>query len=207
MKKGLFITVEGTDGCGKSTQIALMSEYLKSKGLGVVLTREPGGTRIGEKIREIILDSENTEMGYIPEMLLYASARAQLISELIKPSVINGKNVICDRFVDSSYVYQGFGRGIDLNFVECVNNIALDGIKPDITFFLDIDPEIALKRRIASTGADRIEREKIDFHVKVYQGYKKLSILYPERIRIIDGTKSIEGVFEEIRLWIDRLLA
>jgi dTMP kinase len=206
MNKGLFITVEGTDGSGKTTQIKLMEEYLKSKGYEVVLTREPGGTNIGEKIRSLILDPENTEMGEISEMLLYAAARAQIVSELIKPSLESGKVVICDRFVDSSYVYQGFGRGIDFKIIEDVNRAALDGVTPNITFFMDIRPEIALNRRIASTGADRIEKEKMEFHVRVYSGYKKIAALYPDRIKPIDGNRGVEEIAAEIKGWLNKLL-
>jgi len=206
MRRGLFITVEGTDGSGKSTQIELIKEYMESKGFEVVLTREPGGTRISEKIREIILDVGNSEMSKITEMLLYASARAQLISEVIKPAVEVGKVVICDRFVDSSYVYQGFGRGIIFDIIENVNKAALDGLEPEITFFFDISPEFALARRIASTGADRIEQEKMDFHMRVYEGYKKLAIAYPERIKSIDSNRSVEDIFADVKNWLEKLL-
>ena len=205
MQRGLFITVEGTDGSGKTTQIMLMEAYLKQKGHEVVLTREPGGTRISEKIREIVLDPENDEMGITAEMLLYASARAQLVSQIIRPAIESGKTVICDRFVDSSFVYQGFGRGIDLKTIEEVNKLAIEGIWPDITFFFDIDPEVALRRRIAATTADRIEKEKIEFHKRVYSGYKKLSLLYPERIKMIDSNKSIEEISKEVVQWLSKL--
>lgn len=206
MKKGLFITVEGTDGSGKTTQIGLIEGYLKEKGCDVVLTREPGGTNISEKIRSIILDARNSEMGYITEMMLYASSRAQLVSEVIKPAVESGKIVVCDRFVDSSYVYQGFGRGIDLKIIADINRIALDGAIPDITFFFDISPEVALKRRIDSTGADRIEKEKVDFHMRVYNGYKKLVMLYPERIKPIESCRAIGEIFDDVKYWLDQLL-
>jgi dTMP kinase len=205
MQRGLFITVEGTDGSGKTTQIMLMEAYLKQKGHEVVLTREPGGTRISEKIREIVLDPENDEMGITAEMLLYASARAQLVSQIIRPAIESGKTVICDRFVDSSFVYQGFGRGIDLKTIEEVNKLAIEGIWPDITFFFDIDPEVALRRRIAATTADRIEKEKLEFHKRVYSGYKKLSLLYPERIKMIDSNKSIEEISKEVVQWLSKL--
>ena len=191
MKRGLFITTEGTDGSGKTTQIKLLESYLKDKGFEIVVTREPGGTSIGEKIRSIILDPGNAEMSYITEMMLYASARAQLVNELIKPSLAQGKVVICDRFIDSSYVYQGFGRNIDIEIIEKVNSIALDGILPDITLFFDIDPSIALERRIKSTGADRIEQEKMDFDYKVYEGYKNLVSKYPACIKAIESNRSI----------------
>lgn len=203
MKNGIFITVEGTDGSGKTTQIKLMDEYLRSKGHEVIITREPGGTKINEKIRSIILDPENQEMGMITETLLYASARAQLVSEVIKPALSEGKLVICDRFVDSSYVYQGFGRGLNLKLITEINRVALDGIAPDITFFFDISPDVALKRRIDSTGADRIEKEKMEFHMRVYNGYIKLAMLYPDRIRTIDGKRSVEEIFEDVKGHID----
>lgn len=206
MGNGLFITVEGMDGSGKTTQIGLIVDYLKSKGYEVVLTREPGGTNISEKVRSIVLDPENTEMGILTEMLLYASARAQLVAELIKPSLEKGKIVICDRFVDSSYVYQGIGRGIDTEMVRTVNKIAMDGVFPDITFFFDISPEIALKRRIQATGADRIENEEMDFHWKTYQGYKKLADMHPERIKAIDSDRTVEEIFEDVKQQLDRLM-
>ncbi|HEX3028310.1 MAG TPA: dTMP kinase [Clostridia bacterium] len=206
MKKGLFITIEGTDGSGKSTQIKLMKQYIEDKGYQTVFTREPGGTSISEKIREVILDVNNKEMSRTAEMLLYAASRAQHVSEVIKPAVDQGKVVICDRFVDSSYVYQGFGRGIDLKLIELVNQVALEGVQPDVTFFFDISPEIALKRRIESTGADRIEQEKMDFHLRVYEGYKKLAQLYPERIKSIDSSRSIGEIAQDINTWLDKLL-
>lgn len=198
MKRGLFITVEGLDGSGKTTQIRLLKELLVSMGYEVVLTREPGGTNIGEKVRSIILDPANTDMEPMTEMLLYASARAQLVAKVIRPSLEDGKMVICDRFVDSSIVYQGFGRGIDLKIVEDVNSFALDGIMPDITFFFDICPTAALKRRTAE-DMDRIEREQIDFHEKVYSGYKKLAEMYPERIKAINSERPVDEIFKDVR--------
>lgn len=206
MKKGLFITVEGTDGSGKTTQIRLIEEYLRHKGYKVVLTREPGGTNISEKIRSITLDAGNTEMGAITEMLLYASARAQLVSEVIKPAIDNGAIVICDRFIDSSLVYQGFGRGIDLEVVMTVNRVAMNGIFPDITLFFDISPQIALERRIAATGTDRIEKEKMDFHIRVYEGYKKVAQMYPERIKTINADGSIDNVFNDVTRFLDSIV-
>ncbi len=139
------------------------------------------------------------------EMILYAASRAQHVAEVIEPAVENGKIVICDRYVDSSYAYQGGGRGMDLKIIADVNRIAVNGTVPDITFFLDIDPEISVRRRINSTGADRIEQEKLDFHRRVYDGYKKLSILYPERIKTIDAAKSIEEISSQVRDYIDEL--
>ena len=138
--KGLFITVEGTDGAGKSTQIQLLTDYLKSKGRNVILKREPGGTEISEKIRELILDVNNKEMSDVAEALLYAASRAQLVQQVIKPALVKGEVVICDRFVDSSIVYQGIARGLGKNMVEEINRFAIDGIMPDITLFFDLSP-------------------------------------------------------------------
>ncbi len=198
MRKGLFITVEGTDGSGKTTQIKLMEEYIRNKGYEVVLTREPGGTRISEAIRDLILNPSNTDIVPLTEMILYAASRAQHVCEVIKPAVNEGKVVICDRFVDSSYAYQGCGRGVDLKLVADVNRVAIDGMVPDITFFLDIDPKVALQRRINSTGADRIEQEKMDFHMRVYEAYKRMALLYSDRIKTINATQTIEEISSQI---------
>lgn len=206
MQKGLFITFEGTDGSGKTTQIKLVEEYMKAKGYEVLLTREPGGTRVSEMIRDLILDPANTEIFPLTELILYAASRAQHVVQVIKPAVEAGKIVICDRFVDSSYAYQGCGRGVDLKVVADVNRVAIDGMIPDITFFLDIDPEIALKRRINSTGADRIEQEKIEFHRRVYDGYKKMSVLFSDRIRTINANKSIEDISSEINEYLEEII-
>lgn len=205
MEKGLFITFEGTDGSGKTTQIKLLQEYMRTKERQVVLSREPGGTRVSEIIRDIILEPENKEIVPLTEMILYAASRAQHVAEVIDPAIRAGKIVICDRYVDSSYAYQGGGRGMDLKIIADVNRIAINGTVPDITFFLDIDPEISIIRRINSTGADRIEQEKLDFHRRVYEGYKKLSILYPDRIKTIDATRSIEEISAQINEYIDEL--
>lgn len=206
MKKGLFITFEGTDGSGKTTQIKILEQHMKEKGYEVVLTREPGGTKVSEMIRELILDPANTEIVPLTEMILYAASRAQHVAQVIKPSVDMGKMVICDRFVDSSYAYQGCGRGVDLKVIADVNRVAIDQMIPDITFFLDMDPEIAIKRRISSTGADRIELEKLDFHKRVYSGYKKMASLYPDRIKTIDANKPIEEISVQINGYMKELL-
>jgi dTMP kinase len=206
MENGKFITFEGTDGSGKTTQIKLLEEYLKDKGCEVVLSREPGGTKISELIRDLILDPANTEIVPLTEMILYAASRAQHVAQVIKPSIEAGKIVICDRFVDSSYAYQGCGRGLDLRLIADVNRVAIDGISPDVTFFLDIDPETAINRRINATGADRIEQEKLDFHKRVYEGYKKMSLLFPDRIMTIDAEKPIDEISSQINKYIDTIL-
>lgn len=206
MKKGIFITVEGTDGSGKTTQIKLIEKYLVEQGREVVLLREPGGTKISERIRPIILDPDSTEMGNITEMLLYAAARAQLVEEVIRPSLADNKVVICDRFIDSTYAYQGYGRGIEMSILEMVNNVAINGVVPDMTLFFDIRPEVALERRMASSAADRIENESVMFHKRVYNGYIMLADRFPDRIRRIDGSGTVEKVWEEVRILLDSLL-
>lgn len=206
MNRGLFITAEGTDGSGKTTQIKLLRNYLEEKGFDVLLIREPGGTNIGEKIRSIILDPENADMSVTTEMMLYAAARAQLVSEVIKPALEAKKIVICDRFIDSSYAYQGYGRGVDLKIIEGINRAALDGLLPDATIFFDISPEVALNRRIEATGSDRIEKESMDFHMRVYKGYKELAVIYGSRIKTIDSSRSVDEISRDVICWMDKFL-
>ncbi len=205
IRKGIFITCEGIDRSGKSTQIELIRNFFKDRDYEVILTREPGGTDISEKIREILLDNGNAKMGEITEMMLYASARAQLVHEVIKPCILAGKVVICDRFVDSSYAYQGFGRGIDTDIIMQVNAVALSGIEPDITFFFDIEPAVTLKR-IRSDEADRMEKENIDFHNRVYSGYKALAAMYPERIKTIKSNRQISEVYDDVCVYLNKLI-
>lgn len=196
--EGRFITIEGTDGGGKSTQIEKLVEYLKSMGREVVVTREPGGTNISEKLREILLDAKNSEMTDITEALLYAASRAQHVEEKILPAVKEGKIVICDRFLDSSIVYQGYARGLDIEMIKTINSFALSKIKPDITLFFDIRPEIGILRKKNMHDLDRMEQEKIDFHNKVYNGYKALLNENPERIKRIDAEKTIDEVYKQV---------
>jgi dTMP kinase len=206
MMRGLFITLEGTDGSGKTTQMNFIRDYLTGSGYEVLLTREPGGTRISEKIRSIILEPEYKEMGNIAEFLLYSAARAQLVSEVVKPALERGAIVICDRYVDSSYAYQGYGRGMNLEMLERISDIATAGQMPDVTFFFDLDPETALKRRMASTQSDRIENEELEFHKRVHSGYVRLSGQHPERIRRIDAGRPAESIWAEVRTILDTLL-
>ena len=197
MTKGYFITFEGGDGSGKSTQIALLRDWLEHAGYDVILTREPGGTRISEKIRELILDPDNQEMADMTEALLYAAARAQLVSQMIKPALAEGKVVICDRFVDSSIAYQAYGRGLG-DAVGVINTYAVDGCMPDLTILLRLDPEKG-SRRIADREHDRIEQAPDAFHRKVYEGYLALEKAYPERIFGIDASGTIDEIADEIR--------
>ncbi len=205
--KGFFISVEGSDGSGKSTQIKKIDAYLRSKNQEVLLTREPGGTVISEKIRELLLDPSHKEMKAKTEMLLYAAARAQHLEEFILPSLKAGKHVLTDRFTDSSIAYQGFGRGLG-DIVAQVNRIATGGISPDITFFLELPPEagIARKKTEENHEMDRLELEKQEFHQRVYDGYRALSDLEAERICRIDASQDIEAVFAQIQGKLDGLL-
>jgi len=205
MSKGIFVTLEGPDGSGKSTQIEYLKEYFQNHGIQCVFTREPGGTDIGEKLRDIILDKDNNEMSDMTEALLYAASRAQHVSELIKPSLDAGKAVICDRYVDSSIAYQGYGRGLGES-VQKINEYAIFGCMPDITFLIEIDPKVG-KHRIKAGEQDRLEREKLQFHDRVYEGYKEMAKLHPERIVPVDGTGSREQIREEIARHLDKLLS
>lgn len=204
--RGKFITIEGTDGSGKSTQTELLMDYLRKKGVNVIFTREPGGTNISEKIREIILDVDNSEMTGITEALLYAAARSQHVEEKIIPALEAGKIIICDRFVDSSIAYQGAARGLGADRIMEINREALHGIMPDMTLFFDLSPEKGILRKKNERALDRLEKEKMDFHKKVYEGYKKLCKTYPQRIRPIDADMSVEDVHKEVIREIDGLL-
>ena len=204
MNRGYFITFEGGDGSGKSTQISILKESLISEGYDVILTREPGGTEISEKIRELILDPENGEMADMTEAFLYAAARAQLVRQLIKPALEEGKVVICDRFVDSSIAYQAFGRGLG-DAVGVINTYAVDDCMPDLTILLKLDPERG-SSRIAGREHDRIEQAPDEFHRKVYEGYLKLEEMYPDRILGIDASGTIQEIAEEISRRVSEIM-
>lgn len=203
MKQGLFITMEGPDGSGKSTQIEAIRRFLEEKGERVIVTREPGGTQISEKIRALLLDRENAEMDPMAEALLYAASRAQLVAQIIKPALEDGTHVICDRFVDSSIAYQGFGRGLG-DSVAVINAYAVNNCMPDVTFLMKLNPEIG-KSRIKSSDQDRIEMEKIDFHNRVFTGYEALETEYPDRIVGIDASRNIEEISDDIISHVERL--
>ncbi len=202
MRKGFFITVEGTDGSGKTTQFKLMANYLREKGFDVITIREPGGTPIGEKIRSIILDPENAEMKDMTELILYAASRAQLSKEVIEPALAAGKLVLCDRFIDSSIAYQGFGRGLPIDFIKEINETATEGLSPDLTFFFDLAPEQALTRIKGDT--DRLEKQSMDFHKRVYDGYLEIWKRNSERVKRIDCTGTINEVFNDVVRILDR---
>lgn len=196
MERGLFISFEGPDGSGKSTQIEYLKEYFLEREIACVFTREPGGTHIGEEIREIILDKQNNDMTDLTEAFLYAASRSQHVEQVIQPALEAGKVVVCDRFVDSSIAYQGYARGLG-DLVEEINRYATGNLLPDITFFIDVDPKVG-KKRISSGERDRLESEKIRFHRKVYQGYIAMAEKDPDRIVTVDGS----GTREEMRDFI-----
>lgn len=206
-QKGLFITVEGPDGAGKSTQIEFIKKYFAEKQLDVLYTREPGGTVISEKIRNIILDKKHTEMDPMTEAMLYAASRAQLVAQVIKPALRAGKIVICDRFVDSSIAYQGFGRGLG-DSIEKINSFAVDGCIPDLTLLLMVDYKRGIDRvkNLGKENMDRMEKEKIDFHKRVYMGYKYLYQQFPKRIATINAEQTIEMVSKDISVELDKIL-
>lgn len=196
--RGLFITFEGPDGSGKSTQIRLLSEWLSGRGHEVVVTREPGGCKVAEEIREVILDIRHTDMTPVTEALLYAAARAQHVHEVILPALEKGKTVICDRFLDSSMAYQGAGRGLGMEMVADMNRHAVEELEPAITFLCRIHPELSRLRVWGRSVPDRMESEKDEFQTRVMQGFDELARLFPGRIRQIDAGRDIEVVYDEI---------
>lgn len=196
-KRGYFVTLEGGEGSGKSTQLGLLEDYLSKGGYDVIFTREPGGTPISEEIRKILLGGENTEMCDETEALLFAAARVQHIKEKILPAVAAGKTVVCDRYVHSSLVYQGYARGLG-DFVEKVNSYALENCMPDVTIFLDITPERAFARKGGADKDDRLEQSGMDFHKRVYDGYVRVAEKFPEHFVRINADRPVEDVFEDI---------
>ena len=203
--KGLFIVMEGPDGSGKTTQINLLKEYLEEAGYECLITREPGGTVIGEEVRELILNPEYKEMSPVTEMLLYAASRAQLVHEVIGPALEAGKIVISDRFVDSSIVYQGIARNLGISTVAAVNAPGIGIYRPDGIFFIDLSEAEGIRRKKNQKKLDRMEQESIDFHHLVSEGYRKVLAERPEVIKI-DGGKDIDVIQKKIRNHVDELL-
>ena len=197
---GLFISMEGPDGSGKTMQMNMLEQELRQRGLDVLRSREPGGTAISEKIRDMLLDPANTEMSDRTEALLYAASRAQHVEQVLKPALRQGKIVLCDRYVDSSLVYQGIGRGLGIPAIEEINAFATGGLQPDATIVLQIDFEEGLRRKgIQNGGLDRMEAQKEDFLRRIHDGFTELKELYPERVFLIDGAKAPSEVFQEIQ--------
>lgn len=212
-KKGLFITFEGGEGAGKTTLIDRIEQELRKRNLPLVRTREPGGTKLSEQIRQWLLSNHTTTpVGYKAEMLLFLAARAQHLEELILPSLAQGKIVLCDRFNDSTVVYQGIARALGLDYVQTLCDL-VSGIQPDLTLFLDVDPRIGLERtrrsdkeHAKSGEMDRIESEKLDFHERVRQGFLQLASLLPERLHVLDAGKPRDQVFAQAMQILNRYL-
>ena len=204
MARGLFISIEGPDGSGKSTQLNNIKKFFQERDTETIFTREPGGTIIGEKIREVLLDKSHVEMDPMTEAMLDAAARAQHVAQVIKPALAEGKVVVCDRFVDSSIAYQGYGRQLG-DSVEIINNYAVAGCMPDLTILMKLDPSIG-KNRIGSRDQDRLELEKDAFHTSVFEGYLALEKKYPDRIIGIDASRTIEDIKGDIYKKLEEVL-
>ena len=194
----MFITLEGCEGVGKSRQIRLLEEYLKQNNKKYYLTREPGGTVVSEQIRNVILDGKNVSMTDECEALLYAAARVQLLKEVVKPKLDNGELVLCDRYIDSTFAYQGYARGLSLEFIEKINDYAIKNFMPDYTIFLNLSPKDAFIRKGGVDKGDRLELSGIEFHNKVYQGYLDLAKKYSERFIVIDASGSVFETHQKI---------
>lgn len=203
--RGKFITLEGPDGSGKSTILNLLSEHLTKEDIWHITTREPGGTKIGEDIRNIIISNDNENMADETEALLFAAARGQHVQEKIKPTLAEGKHVLCDRFLLSSLAYQGVGRNLGIDEVKYINEFGIRGLKPDLILFFHVNPEVTLLRK-TSNGGDRLEKEGNDYHNRVYNGYMELIKLFPDNIKIIDASKSIEEVLKQSIVEIKKIL-
>ena len=210
--KGTFITFEGIEGSGKSTQIALLANYLTARGVRHVLTREPGGTLIGDQIRKILLDPANKALDPAAELLLYAASRAQHLREIIIPALASGANVLCDRFSDATLAYQGYGRGLDIEMIRALDRIVTAGMRPDLTLLFDIEAASGITRargRNNSRGLEaeaRFENEELAFHERVRRGYLALVAQEPERIQVVDASSSAEAIQAKVRKIVDERL-
>jgi len=201
--RGKFITFEGSEGSGKSTQAKLLKAYLKRRGYRVISLREPGGTKINEKIRKILLDTSNASISPICEMLLYMAARAQIVRDVIKPALAEGKIVLCDRFLDSTLAYQGYGLGLDIRLIKFVGRLVTQSVKPDLTILLDVPLKKGLSYRASK---DRIERRPLTYHSRVRKGYFRLAAVEPKRIKVVRVEEEKEETQSHIRRITDRFL-
>ncbi|MFZ1946683.1 MAG: dTMP kinase [bacterium] len=205
MARGRFITLEGIEGSGKSTQAALLRDFLAGRGYDVVVTREPGGSPIAEKIREILLDPRNLKMVPLAELFLYEASRTQHVAEVIRPALEAGRWVLCDRFFDASTAYQGNARGLGIEMVAELNLVATSGLVPDLTLVLDLPVEVGLKR--LGRSPDRIESETLDFHERVRQGYLEIARCDPSRIKVVDASGTIDDIHVRIRGTVESWLS
>ena len=196
--RGKFITFEGCDGCGKSTQLKLFSAYLAENNIPHIFTREPGGGKISEEIRQILLNGKNMEMTDECEALLYAAARVQNLSDRVEPALAKGELVVCDRYVDSSLAYQAYGRGLGVDFISKINSFALEKYLPDVTVFINLSSEAAFARKKGADENDRLEQAGKDFHKRVYDGYCTLAQQNPDRYVVIDGAQTPQEIFNAV---------
>jgi len=196
--KGIFISFEGIEGTGKTTQAGFLAERLEAEGRDVFLTYEPGGTVVGKKIREVLLEPDHRELSHVAELLLYNADRAQHLAEKIVPALGQGKVVITDRFSDSTVAYQGYGRGIDLSLILSIDKISTGGLRPDLTILFDLEAETGLRRNKKMNKVDRLELEDIEFHKRVKDGFLKIAETEPARIKIIDASRPVEEVRDSI---------
>ena len=206
IRRGIFITFEGVEGCGKSTHSRLLCDSLKNRSYNCLLTREPGGTKTGEEIRRILLHSDGIDISDLTELFLFEAARAQIVAELIKPSLAAGKIVVCDRFSDATVCYQGYAGGVDLKAIGSLNKVATGGLKPDLTILLDVDTATGLDRAKAK-GVDRMERKCFAYHKRVRAGYLKLAKIYPKRIKVIRVGGSIEDTQAIVRREVEHVIS
>jgi dTMP kinase len=205
----MFITFEGPDGCGKTTQLTLLKEYLTRQGYSVYVTREPGGTKIGEQIRAILHDPLNEEMIPHAEILLYSASRAQLVTQVIRPALVKGQIVLSDRFYDSTFAYQGYGRGLDLDALRRITRFATGGLRPDLTIYLEIDPQLGLSRRQEDKNAEwnRLDALALEFHERVHAGYQALIAAEPERWVVVNGQRPVAQVQADVQAAVMARLA
>lgn len=206
MSNGLFITIEGQEGAGKTTQVRLLGEWLRGLGLDVLLTREPGDGHIGGQIRELLLNPANSEMSPLTEALLMAADRAQHIAETVRPALNKGQIVLCDRYIDSHIAYQGYGRGLSVGWLKTLNEHATEGLWPDLTLLLDLPVEEGLRRAAVRGEADRMEREQTEFHQRLAAGYLAIQQAEPERVVLINAARDIGAVQADLRRAVKALL-
>jgi len=203
IKKGIFVSLEGIDGCGKSTLLTKLIDHFA--GSEIITIREPGGNYISEKIREVLLDAVNNNIFPKTEALLYAAARNQVVEEIIKPALQYNKIVLADRYQDSTVAYQGYGRGLNLEYIDSLNRLCTGGLQPDLTLLLDISPQVAVSRKLGTTP-DRLESEGIEFQNRVRKGYLQLANLYPERIKIINAELDPETVLTQAITYLGKII-
>jgi dTMP kinase len=206
MKKGILITFEGIDGSGKSTQMSALAEYLEQKGWKVFKTREPGGSKLGDRIRDLLLDYKHQNITPKTELLLYLASRSQHFQEVILPALEQGKVVLCDRFSEATMAYQGYGRGLELDKIKALLKYVTEGRKPDLTLLLDLEVRQGLMRINSRVTKDRLERERIEFYDKVRQGYLKLARMNPRQIVVIDASQAFEKVASQIQEIVETFL-